>query len=269
MLNTNIDLENKEELKERFDANLFKENLHIIGFNINSEKLKFLNGSLNVDMSQDTVMKKIREQLKERIVLKKQKDLSIQNLEKSNIENPSSSSTSRKNTYQNFFNKEFTLFKLNNKKDIVNNSCTNRRFNYDYNQRENAKHKDLEKRINLFKTLMSKNNEKNKKLNKSKILFQINTPEKTFEKMSYFTELNKTDLKKSIIKAEIRKNNIIHDYPLIKKIVYQIIDYTYEGYIYQQENKKDLIDLIEYKDWNHRFVKGKPIKEPILDVRYH
>ena len=265
MLNTNIDLENKEELKERFDANLFKENLHIIGFNINSEKLKFLNGSLNVDMTQDTIMKKVREQLKERIVLKKQKDLSIQNLEKSNIENPSSSSTSRKNTYQNFFNKEFTLFKLNNKKDIVNNSCTNRRFNYDYNQRENAKHKDLEKRINLFKTLMSKNNEKNKKLNKSKILFQINTPEKTFEKMSYFTELNKTDLKKSIIKAEIRKNNIIHDYPLIKKIVYQIIDYTYEGYIYQQENKKDLIDLIEYKDWNHRFVKGKPIKEPILD----
>ena len=26
MLNTNIDLENKEELKERFDTNLFKEN---------------------------------------------------------------------------------------------------------------------------------------------------------------------------------------------------------------------------------------------------
>ena len=105
MLNTNIDLENKEELKERFDANLFKENLHIIGFNINSEKLKFLNGSLNVDMTQDTVMKKVREQLKERIVLKKQKDLSIQNLEKSNIENPSSFLTFRKNSYQNFFNK--------------------------------------------------------------------------------------------------------------------------------------------------------------------
>ena len=49
-----------------------------MGFSINVPKLKYLNGISNLDMSQNTVMLKIREQLKERLEKKKYENIEKQ-----------------------------------------------------------------------------------------------------------------------------------------------------------------------------------------------
>jgi hypothetical protein len=67
-------------LEKRFNVESFSGNLKKIGFNINVPKLKYLNGISNLDMSQNTVMLKVREQLKERLEKKK-----FENFEKQQI----------------------------------------------------------------------------------------------------------------------------------------------------------------------------------------
>ena len=259
MLNTDIGEENRKILKDNFNVTSFKENLNTIGFYINYEKLKFLNGSFNIDMSQDTVMAKIKEQLKDRIILKKKFQLEKENQQKIDL-----GKTLNPKTYRNFFNKDNSLFHLNitQKEESFNNSCTNRRLNYDYNIREEKKQNDLSKRINKFKTIMIRTNNTKEFSN---FKFQFNEPEITFNKSNFFSQLNKLNLKETILKSEIKKKNIINDYPLIRKITHQIIDYTFEGYLYQIENIKELLELPEYKEWNEKFVNGKPIKEPFFD----
>ena len=68
---------NEEEFKnsqkkiENFEVNNFTDNLHKIGFEISKPKLNFYNNAINLDMSQETVMLKVREQLKDRLEKKR------------------------------------------------------------------------------------------------------------------------------------------------------------------------------------------------------
>ena len=127
--------------------------------------------------------------------------------------------------------------------------------------------KNIEKRRNFFHSLIMKNKEESEKEKKKikKYTIPLLNSTKEFQKTFFFTELNEQPLDKSIEIAETKKHNIINDYPLIKKIAYQIIDYTFEGFIYQKDKKTELIDLKEYKEWNKRFVNGLPIIERFFD----
>ena len=57
-----------------------------MGFVIDMEQLKFLNGTINHDMTQDTIMKKVKEQLKGRIEKKKKENIFKQEQTKKDLE---------------------------------------------------------------------------------------------------------------------------------------------------------------------------------------
>ena len=72
-VNQMLNKDNEEEKK--FSFQVFNESLNRMGFDINVQKMNMLNGRLNFDMSQDVIMAKIKEQLKERLETKKQNNL--------------------------------------------------------------------------------------------------------------------------------------------------------------------------------------------------
>ena len=270
LLNTNIDDENKKELENRFDVNAFSSNLNKIGFNINMPQLKYLNGSSNLDMSQDTVMLKVKEQLRERLKKKMGQDIEKQEMIKNELQKSLFLPIENQKEI-NFFDPKknpFNQGKTIEQKDNLRYSNFDRRLNYEKTLNENKKNQIIEKRMKFFRSLIIKRKkqiELEKEQNKPSISILRDT-QKSFHKTFFFTELNEQPLEKSLQIASIKKNNIINDYPLIRKVAYQIIDYAFESYIYQNENKKDLIDLSEFKEWNRRFVLGKPLVDPIFDA---
>ena len=272
LLNHDLGEENKKELEKRFNVESFSGNLKKIGFNINVPKLKYLNGISNLDMSQNTVMLKVREQLKERLEKKKFENIEKQQILKNQLKqslflpknneselfNIKKKSHTRVNSTIEFSNTPYLLY---------NNNSFNTRLIYDKNLKEEMRIKNIEKRRNFFHSLIMKNKEESEKEKKKikKYTIPLLNSTKEFQKTFFFTELNEQPLDKSIEIAETKKHNIINDYPLIKKIAYQIIDYTFEGFIYQKDKKTELIDLKEYKEWNKRFVNGLPIIERFFD----
>ena len=60
-------------MKNFLNINFFGGNLYKMGFVLDMNQLTFLNGTINHDMSQETIMKKVKEQLKGRIEKKKWK----------------------------------------------------------------------------------------------------------------------------------------------------------------------------------------------------
>ena len=84
--------------------------------------------------------------------------------------------------------------------------------------------------------------------------------EKPFNKNIFFSKLNTISLETCLKISEQYKKNLEIDTPLIKKITYQIIDMAFEGYLFQIKNEKELLDLPLFKEWNRKFVNGKPIK---------
>ena len=270
LLNTNIDEENKKELENRFDVNVFSGNLHNIGFNINMPQLKYLNGTSNLDMSQDTVMLKVKEQLKERLKKKMGQDIEKQE----NIKNELQKSLFLPVVNQkeiNFFDPKknpFNQNKTTEHKDNLRYTNFDRRLNYENSLKENKNNQIIEKRMKFFRSLIIKRKEQSEleKAQKKPSIAILRDTQNSFHQTFFFTELNQQPLEKSLEIASIKKNNIINDYPLIRKVSYQIIDYAFESYLYQKENNKELIDLSEFKEWNRRFVLGKPLIDPIFDV---
>ena len=54
-------------MKNFLNINFFGGNLYKMGFVLDMNQLTFLNDTINNDMSQETIMKKVKEQLKGRI----------------------------------------------------------------------------------------------------------------------------------------------------------------------------------------------------------
>ena len=273
LLNHNIEEENKKELEKRFNVESFSGNLNKMGFSINVPKLKYLNGISNLDMSQNTVMLKIREQLKERLEKKKYENIEKQEILKNQLKQSLYLTKSNESQLFNFkkgHNRVNSTIEFSKTPNLLYNSNSfNTRLMYEKKLKEEMRIKNIEKRRNFFRSLIIKNNEKEKEKEKIEgkkytIPLLLNST-KSFQKTLFFTELNEQPLDKSIEIAETKKYNLINDYPLIKKIAYQIIDYTFEGFIYQNEKKTDLIELKEFKNWNKRFVEGLPIIERFFD----
>ncbi len=273
LLNHNIEEENKKELEKRFNVESFSGNLNKMGFSINVPKLKYLNGISNLDMSQNTVMLKIREQLKERLEKKKYENIEKQEILKNQLKQSLYLTKSNESQLFNFkkgHNRVNSTIEFSKTPNLLYNSNSfNTRLMYEKKLKEEMRIKNIEKRRNFFRSLIIKNNEKEKEKEKIEgkkytIPLLLNST-KSFQKTLFFTELNEQPLDKSIEIAETKKYNLINDYPLIKKIAYQIIDYTFEGFIYQKEKKTDLIELKEFKNWNKRFVEGLPIIERFFD----
>ena len=61
---TSVYEDTNKPIKELFNYRFFGGNLYKMGFVIDMDQLKFLNGTINHDMTQDTIMKKVKEQLK-------------------------------------------------------------------------------------------------------------------------------------------------------------------------------------------------------------
>ena len=86
-----------------------------------------------------------------------------------------------------------------------------------------------------------------------------------FNKEKFIKNLNKLDYieyNNLITKKHLQMKN---DFPLIKKIIYLIIDYTVEGYFYQKENNIELINIPLFINLSSLFMNNKPAKEKVPD----
>ena len=278
---------NEEEFKnsqkkiENFEVNNFTDNLHKIGFEISKPKLNFYNNAINLDMSQETVMLKVREQLKDRLEKKK-----IENKinEVKLKEKLFKSMNLNKKTYD-FINPYNKFLEINNKDSYYHNIFYRLDWNKKYfdakrlsdYQTRIKKFQDLfkTKQLNFSKSTTDNNDNNsrytysdfkdNKETFKNNLKIKTSVDDNIFRKTLFFKNLHKMDLEKSINLTEIKKANKYTDTPLIKNIVYQIIDMSFESFLYQFQNEKELLDLPLYKEWNEKFVNNLPLREPAED----
>ena len=73
----------------------------------------------------------------------------------------------------------------------------------------------------------------------------------------YINNLNKKEIKETKKLNELKRKRIDDDYYDIEDIVNLIIDITDEAYRYQNETKKEFINLPEYNNWIELFIEGK------------
>ena len=73
----------------------------------------------------------------------------------------------------------------------------------------------------------------------------------------YIKSLNKKEVKETRMKNDKKRRRIENDFFIIEDMVNLILDITDEAYRYQNETKKDFVDLPEYKNWIELFIEGK------------
>ena len=266
---TSIYEDKQKPIKELFNYKDFGSNLYKMGFIIDMDQLNILNGTINHDMTQDTIMKKIKEQLKGRIEKKKKENIIKQEQTKKDLEKKLFFSPSQKPIID-FRNTKIDLLDINKHQKIksLKNSLSTR-IKFDKDLKEKARKSIIEKRLNTFRSYIQKTIKKQEeeKILKSQqtsipLLYEKEIP---FNKHTYILSLNNISLEKSLKLSKEHKENLLIDKPLIKSISYQIIDMAFEGYLYQIENEKNLLDLPIFKDWNYKFVNGISIRPPIID----
>ncbi len=148
-------------------------------------------------------------------------------------------------------------------------SSLSTRIKYDQYLKEKTRKSIVEKRLNKFRSYIQKsiNKQEEEKILKSKNTFipLLYEKEAPFNKQKFILSLNNISLEKSLKISKEHKENLLIDKPLMKSISYQIIDMAFEGYLYQKENEKDLLELPIFKNWNYKFENGIPIRPPIID----
>ena len=156
-----------------------------------------------------------------------------------------------------------------------------------YNVSENSKYKSAFKRKE-YSDIWKRENEKNiviKRLNHFNNLFynirlsqklkpissstdiinRVNKEEKNkFNPQLFFKEVDSLDLKEFNKYCEKKKNTFKKHYIIFKELALLIIKVTMEGYIYQAETKKDLIDIPFYIKLIKLFLKNKFIKRKTI-----
>ena len=266
---TSIYEDTQKPIKELFDYRFFGGNLYKMGFVIDMEQLKFLNGTINHDMTQDTIMKKVKEQLKGRIEKKKKENIFKQEQTKKDLEKKLFFSPTQKPIID-FRNTKIDLLDMNKHPQVKSlKSSLSTRIKYDQHLKEKTRKSIVEKRLNKFRSYIQKsiNKQEEEKILKSKNTFipLLYEKEAPFNKQKFILSLNNISLEKSLKISKEHKENLLIDKPLMKSISYQIIDMAFEGYLYQKENEKDLLDLPIFKNWNYKFENGIPIRPPIID----
>lgn len=255
-----------EEDDNQFKVNVFQQSMQRMGLDINFQKMNTLNGKLNFDMSQDVIMKKLKEQLKERMEMKKENELRTSKKIKEELKN-------------NFFNNDIppdeinflkreknplipkriycTAFSAVSLRNTNKSQTFQKRLEYEKQYNLGKKNKAIAKRIDYFRSLILRQ-KKPPQPRVIKLRPNMSTEEQ-FNRNFFFTSLNNKSLDQSVKESQIRIKTKDEDTPLIKKIIYQIIELTEECYEYQKTKKEDYLDLDLFKKWNDMFINNIPL----------
>ena len=255
-------IKNSSNNSAQFEVGVFNESLRRIGLDINIGKLNMLNGQLNFDMSQDVVMLKLKEQLRDRMTNKMREHAMKSKKIRSEFD------MCHKNDVPlneiNFLKRDKNPLLPRNDfnpyaKHNYKSQQFERRLNYENNYKQTKLQKTIQQRVNFFRSLILKPTcQHNSKMD-------MTVKKDMFSKSSFFSALDKIPLQQSVLLSNKRLSRRNEDYPLIKAITYQIIDMAFEGYLYQLQYNEDLLELDEYKRWNKLFVNNLPLREASED----
>ena len=275
---------NKENITDRERKNTIINNEKIILRNklmLSEEKVSKYKNYFSThpayDENKDEMLKKLRENLRKKIEMKKLKDKKKQQEIKKDF--------NYHNIYDipeiDFFKPEKNpLFKRKppemnlsfsqNNNYLINSSS--RRLKYCNDLKQSKDLKKLENRKEYYHKIFEKNSEDiSKNLKKLKISIDLNinlnseAQSPQFNKAKYLKSVNqlKYDEHNELIIKKHKQMKI--DFPLIKEIIYLIIDYTVEGYFYQKDKNNKLIDIPLFINLSSLFMNNKPAKEKPLD----
>ena len=212
---TSIYEDKQKPIKELFNYKDFGSNLYKMGFIIDMDQLNILNGTINHDMTQDTIMKKIKEQLKGRIEKKKKENIIKQEQTKKDLEKKLFFSPSQKPIID-FRNTKIDLLDINKHQKIksLKNSLSTR-IKFDKDLKEKARKSIIEKRLNTFRSYIQKTIKKQEeeKILKSQqtsipLLYEKEIPS---NKHTYILSLNNISLEKSLKLSKEHKENLLID----------------------------------------------------------
>ena len=265
----NINGGNNSNSTAQFEVGVFNESLRRIGLDINIGKLNMLNGQLNFDMSQDVVMLKLKEQLRDRMTNKMKEHAMKSKRIRNELDICQQQQQQRKNIVPlneiNFLKRDKNPLLPRNDfnpyaKHNYKSQQFERRLKYENNYKQAKLQKTIQQRVNFFRSLILKpsNNNNNNKMD-------MTIKKDIFSKSSFFSALDKLPLQQSVLLSNQKLTRRNEDYPLIKAITYQIIDMAFEGYLYQLQYGEDLLELDEYKRWNKLFVNNLPLREASED----
>ena len=146
---------------------------------------------------------------------------------------------------------KFTGVNLNMHSNSKYNSC-NKRLEYSKDLKDREHKEEMNQQTSYFRELVNRNTEimnlklkgKYKYLNFS---VNINNNLEPFNKKTFFKNLNNIDrneFNKTLVK-KIDKEKVT--YPLMKKVIYSIIELMEDMYNYQFENDKEIIELEDFQ----------------------
>ena len=259
------------------DKKLKKLNKLLLSEEKDNKYKNYFNTEPAYDENKDEMLKKLRENLKKKIEMKKQKDkkkqeeikkefnyLNIYDILEIDFFKPEKNPLFKKRPPQ------MILSFTQNNRYLINSSS--RRLKYSNDLKQSKEQEKLENRKEYYQKIFEKNSLNiSKNLKKLKISTNLgsnsNTEEQNtqFNKAKYLKSVNKlkyNEYNEFIIK---RHKQIKNDLPLIKEIIYLIIDYTVEGYFYQKENNIELINIPLFINLSTLFMNNKPAKEKPLD----
>ena len=276
----NINNTNYEYASSIMNSNIGK----LTNYSIFNEQLRLnkLQKTLTInesDFNNDYGMTKIKE--KQNKIILKQKLEKLKNSEEMKNELKLKREYEIKEKYQlDFVNKiknplyKFTKFtgvnlfmKANNKY----NSCSKR---LEYSKElQSRKHKEeSDKQFSLIKRTMNSNTETinpNVKGKYGKFNLNLNLYDNNkvpFNRKHYFKTLNKVN-KDNFNKLLIKKiNRNKEDYPIIKNLLYSIIDLMEDIADYQEETEKDIIDLEDFKMFSDSFINNRHKPKDMIDL---
>ena len=229
----------------------------------------------SIDFYNDFGMTKIKEDLKKRLdkkrneIIKKQEELKKQLRIKNNvieikeihqldfvnrIHNP---------LYKTKTNTNFTFALVDQNKT----KSANKRLDFSKNYQKACEINKINETRNYFRSIVEKNTDLiNKNLTKRRNLYSMDfcnilSPKKNnFNKLKYFKHLNKLTYTKFNEYVKERKKVLMTDFPLIKNMLYLIIDISMDMYFYRETNDVELLDLPEFKKFSLLFINNKTSK---------
>ena len=250
-------------------------------FNQKIQKINFqtVGNTLSVrgnDFNNDFGMTKIKE-LKNKILMKKKLD-ELKNSEEIKNELRLKREYEVKEKYQlDFVNKiknplykftKFTGVNLFMHSNSKYNSC-NKRLEYSKELKEKKHKEEFEQQLSCINKIMNTNTETmNPSLKEiyKKLNIGINSSNSgLFNRRKYFKKLdtiNKDEFNKLLTE---KYNKDKEDYPIIKNVVYSIIELMEDIYDYQEEKEKQTIDLEDFKTFSELFINNKNKHKDTLD----
>ena len=187
--------------------------------------------------------------------------------DKNLIDNILNKLSNKQNAY-NYLEKNFVLYNI--PENSKYKSAIKRKEYSNVWKKENEK-KIIIKRMNnfnkLFYNLEISQRPKKEICASTDLVNKINKEEnknKEFNDKLFFKEIDSLDMKDFNNYCEKKYKIYRKHYSLIKELVLLIINVTMEGYIYQAETKKDLIDIPYYLKLIKLFINNKRIKRKII-----